>query len=275
MFSLSWRTQRSFFPVSKRLHYLSCRPSTTGPLKSFSRLQSPLPAPQKRCYSQFAERNKVGVFTPKSAALFVITGIGLLYYFRYEKARMLEEREKERQTRSFGRPNIGGPFTLTAANGSPFTHENLLGKWSLVYFGFTNCPDICPAELDKVTTVMDKIVQTHGQIFLPIFISVDPARDTPAKMKKYLEEFHPSYIGLVGSYDETKAVCKQYRVYFSTPPNADPNDDYLVDHSIFVYLMDPDGKFVNAFGQNVGVDEMTEKISAAIEEWKVEKGKTT
>ena len=118
-------------------------------------------------------------------------------------------------------------------------------------------------------------VKNHGPIFQPIFISVDPARDTPSRMKRYLEDFHPSYIGLVGSYDDTKAVCKQYRVYFSTPPNADPKGDYLVDHSIFVYLMDPKGKFVEAFGQSVSRDEMVEKIGQAVVEWRAEKGRNT
>jgi protein SCO1/2 len=228
-----------------------------------------------RGYSEFRERNSVGVFTPTSAALFVITGIGLFYYFRYEKAKLLEEREKERASKTYGRPNLGGPFTLADANGKPFSDKDMLGKWNLVYFGFTNCPDICPAELDKVGVVMDSIVKNHGSIFQPIFISVDPARDTPSRIKRYLEDFHPSYIGLVGSYDDTKAVCKQYRVYFSTPPNADPKGDYLVDHSIFVYLMDPEGKFVEAFGQSVSRDEMVEKIGQAVVEWKAEKGKYT
>ena len=113
----------------------------------------------------------------------------------------------------------------------------------------------------------------HGDIFLPVFISVDPARDTIPQMAQYLRDFHPSLIGLVGGYDETKAVCKTYRVYFSTPPNADPKGDYLVDHSIFVYLMDPKGEFVEAFGQNVGQEEIEGKIKDAIAEWQKETGK--
>ena len=92
-------------------------------------------------------------------------------------------------------------------------------------------------------------------------------------MAQYLQDFHPSFIGLVGGYDETKAVCKAYRVYFSTPPNADPKGDYLVDHSIFVYLMDPKGEFVDAFGQNVGKEEVEAKINEAIAEWQKETGK--
>ncbi|KAF8728332.1 hypothetical protein AX14_006775 [Amanita brunnescens Koide BX004] len=221
-----------------------------------------------RHYSEFPQRNTIGVFTPASAALFVVTGIGLFYYFRHEKAKLLEEREKERASRTYGRPNLGGPFSLTSSvDGKPFTDKDMLGKWSLVYFGFTNCPDICPAELDKVSGVMDRVVRKHGPIFQPIFISVDPARDTPSQVKQYLQEFHPSYIGLVGSYEDTKAICRQYRVYFSTPPNADPKGDYLVDHSIFVYLMDPEGKFVEAFGQSVGADQITEKIAQAVADY--------
>lgn len=115
-----------------------------------------------------------------------------------------------------------------------------------------------------------------GKIFLPIFISVDPARDTPERMGRYLADFHPSFVGLVGSYDVTKAACKAYRVYFSTPPNADPNGDYLVDHSIFVYLMDPEGRFVEAFGQSVDADQIVEKIKEEVAEWEKERGgKTT
>ena len=107
----------------------------------------------------------------------------------------------------------------------------------------------------------------HGAIFQPVFISVDPARDSPSRIGKYLKDFHSSFVGLVGPYEEIKAICKAYRVYFSTPPNADPAGDYLVDHSIFVYLMDPEGKFVEAFGQSVGPEEIVKKVREALGEW--------
>ena len=129
----------------------------------------------------------------------------------------------------------------------------------MVRFGYIDIP--------LLLTITGCTVQKHGPIFQPIFISVDPARDTPSQVKQYLQEFHPSYIGLVGSYEDTKAICRQYRVYFSTPPNADPKGDYLVDHSIFVYLMDPEGKFVEAFGQSVGADQITEKIAQAVADY--------
>lgn len=106
-----------------------------------------------------------------------------------------------------------------------------------------------------------------------MFISVDPARDSPSRIAQYLEDFHPSFVGLVGDYADIKAVCKAYRVYFSTPPNADPKGDYLVDHSIFIYLMDPTGKFVDAYGQIVTPEDMHTRINEAVAEWQKTTGK--
>lgn len=114
----------------------------------------------------------------------------------------------------------------------------------------------------------------HGSIFNPVFVSVDPARDSPSRITVYLKDFHPAFTGLVGPYEAVKAMCKAYRVYFSTPPNAKPEDDYLVDHSIFVYLMDPKGQFVEAFGQTVTIDEMLQKVRDEITTWKSETGRS-
>lgn len=119
---------------------------------------------------------KIQVFTPKAAALFVATGIGLFFYFRYEKAKLLEQRraysslfhsssltllchcsERELEDRQVGRPNVGGPFSLLTHEGKLFTEQDLLGKWSLIYFGFTNCPDICPEELDKMSAAIQDL----------------------------------------------------------------------------------------------------------------------
>lgn len=106
-----------------------------------------------------------------------------------------------------------------------------------VYFGFTHCPDICPEELDKMAIMIDEVKEMKGDVMRPIFITCDPARDTPAVVKAYLKEFHPDIIGLTGTWENVKAICKAYRVYFSTPPSVKPGQDYLVDHSIYFYLM--------------------------------------
>ena len=112
-----------------------------------------------------------------------------------------------------------------------------------VYFGFTHCPDICPEELDKMASMLDLVNEAlpssnpQNPPLLPLFITCDPARDTPSVLKTYLKEFHPNMIGLTGTWEQIKAVCKLYRVYFSTPQGVQPGMDYLVDHSIYFYLM--------------------------------------
>ncbi|KAF8760284.1 SCO1/SenC [Rhizoctonia solani] len=242
-------------------------------------------APHELISSRNGCRNRatVGVFSWKAGALFIATGAGLYYYFTTEKAKLEERKRQEAADSKVGRPKVGGPFQLVSHEDKPFTHMDLLGKWSLIYFGFTRCPDICPEELDKMGEVVDAIgglsLKDYGLmlILLPrclawsdrsaFFISCDPARDTVPIVKKYIAEFHPRLIGLTGTYEQVKAACKAYRVYFSTPPNASQNDDYLVDHSIFFYLMDPRGQFVDAFGKSQTADMVREKVDKAIREY--------
>ncbi|EIN04375.1 SCO1 protein [Punctularia strigosozonata HHB-11173 SS5] len=215
------------------------------------------------------DRAAVGVFTPTAAAIFVATGIGLFWYFKSEKEKLQKKKQEELEQRSYGRAKVGGPFSLTTHTGQPFTEKDLLGKWTLLYFGFTNCPDICPAEMDKMGDVVERIDKQHGgePLLHPVFISVDPARDTSGQIARYLADFHPRFTGLSGDYAATKATCKSYRVYFSTPKDAKPTDDYLVDHSIFIYLMDPDGQFVEAFGQSTTVDDIVKKFEKEFDAW--------
>lgn len=141
-------------------------------------------------------------------------------------------------SKGMGRPLVGGPFHLKDHDGRDFTEQNLKGKYSLVYFGFTHCPDICPEELDKMAGMIEKVKEQQGEgVMRNVFISCDPARDTPQVVKSYLAEFHENILGLTGTWQEVKDVCKAYRVYFSTPPDVKPGQDYLVDHSIYFYLM--------------------------------------
>lgn len=109
-----------------------------------------------------------------------------------------------------------------------------------------------------------------GVVMTPVFITCDPARDTPAVMKEYLAEFHPDLVGLTGKWEQIKKICKDYRVYFSTPPDIKPGEDYLVDHSIYFYLMDPEGDFVEALGRQHSAEEAASIISAHINDWKRE-----
>jgi len=134
-------------------------------------------------------------------------------------------------------------------DGRTVTDAHLKGKYSLVYFGFTHCPDICPEELDKMARMFDLVEAGRPGGLIPVFVTCDPARDNAQVLKDYLAEFHPKFVGLTGTYEQIKAMCKAYRVYFSTPPQGKPGQDYLVDHSIYFYLMDPEGDFVEALGR--------------------------
>lgn len=141
------------------------------------------------------DRQTVGVFTPQAAIIFILTGAGLLYYFSLEKERIKEAKRQATASKKIGRAHIGGPFTLTTHDGEQFTEKDLLGKWSLIYFGFTNCPDICPDELDKMGMVVNEVRRRHpgpdavgrSVNVLPVFVSVDPARDDVPAMKRYVK----------------------------------------------------------------------------------------
>ncbi|CAL9729613.1 protein Sco1p, mitochondrial [Monosporozyma unispora] len=206
----------------------------------------------------------------KAVLLFLLAG-GLTYYFFEKEKRKMDAKRHEEETKGYGKPQIGGsPFELIDHNGDKFTEQDLLGKFSLIYFGFSHCPDICPDELDKLGVWLDELEGSNIKI-QPIFITCDPARDSPQVLKDYLTDFHDGIIGLTGSYDDVKKVCKQYRVYFSTPPNVKPGQDYLVDHSIFFYLMNPEGQFVDALGLNLNEQSGSEKIKYEIGQYYKEK----
>lgn len=203
-------------------------------------------------------RYRFGPFSWQAGLLFLGAGVGMAFYFSYEKERMARKRIAE-HSKGVGRPLVGGPFSLIDHNGKPFTEQNLKGKYSLVYFGFTHCPDICPEELDKMAGMIDNVKEKHGDVMRSVFITCDPARDTPEVTKEYLKEFHEDMIGLTGDYEAVKATCKAFRVYFSTPQNVLPGQDYLVDHSIYFYLM---GKFAPLHAQKASTDSSSQILKA-------------
>lgn len=138
---------------------------------------------------------------------------------------------------------IGGPFHLTAANGSEVTDADFKGHPFLVFFGYTHCPDVCPTVLFQISAAL-KAMGTDKPI-KALFITVDPERDTPAVMKEYLSSFDPRIIGLSGNSEETAAVEKEYRAYARKAPGH--GGDYAMEHTAIVYLMDKQGRFVSAF----------------------------
>jgi protein SCO1 len=140
-------------------------------------------------------------------------------------------------------PAIGGPFNMTAQDGRTISDSDLRGHPFLVFFGYTHCPDTCPTELFQISQVLKAL--GSDKAIKVLFVSIDPERDTPAVMKDYIASFDPRVIGITGSPEATAAMEKSYRVYARKVPGKD--GDYSMDHTAIIYLMDKDGRFVNAF----------------------------
>jgi protein SCO1/2 len=157
-----------------------------------------------------------------------------------------------------GVPQIGGPFSLLNHKGEPVTDEDFKGKFLLIFFGFTNCPDVCPTEMQTFSVAMQELGEDAEEV-VPVFITVDPGRDTPEIMAEYVAAFHPSIVGLTGSEEAISDVKKKYRVYSQKQDNDDP-DYYLVDHTSFTYLMGREGDLITVFSYGVPAEEIASKI---------------
>ena len=155
---------------------------------------------------------------------------------------------------------IGGPFTLEDGQGRRVTDRDFRGKYMLVYFGYTFCPDVCPTTLNEVAGAMEQLGAKADQV-QPIFITVDPKRDTPAVVKQYAAAFSPRLVGLTGDQASITAVAKEYRVYAATRRTGEGPDDYTVDHSSILYLMGPDGAFVAPIRADEPADQMAKDLA--------------
>ena len=163
-----------------------------------------------------------------------------------------------------GEVAIGGPFRLVDQTGREVTDEEFRGRLMLVYFGYTFCPDVCPLGLTNIAEAIDRLPAEDRDQVVPIFITVDPARDTVEVMRDYVGAFSDRLIGLTGSEAAVQEAVRAYRVYASKADSETEGGDYLVDHSTFTYLMGRDGKYLAHFGHSTTPEEMAERIEAAI-----------
>ncbi|WP_342226646.1 SCO family protein [Rickettsia endosymbiont of Urophora cardui] len=157
---------------------------------------------------------------------------------------------------------IGGDFELIDQNGEIFSSDELKGKLSLIYFGFTSCPDICPTSLNKITKAVEILSENKIDI-VPVFITIDPSRDTPAVLKEYLKHFHPKFIGLTGNEKQIREVADKFKVYYAKAASENDHDqDYMLDHSSFTYLMNENGKYLKHFYLDSAPSEIMEFLKS-------------
>lgn len=169
------------------------------------------------------------------------------------------------QTASSGAVRIGGPFALIDQHGRPRSDRDFLGRYLLVYFGYTYCPDVCPTTLMTMTEALDLVAGADPALarqVTPLFITVDPERDTVEALAAYAENFHKSLVALTGTSEQIAAAAEAYRVYYAKA--EDPSSGtYLMDHSTFIYLMGPDGRYVTHFPPGVTPDAIAKALTEA------------
>jgi cytochrome oxidase Cu insertion factor (SCO1/SenC/PrrC family) len=160
----------------------------------------------------------------------------------------------------FGQALIGGPFTLTDHTGKRVTEQDFRGRYMLVFFGFTFCPDVCPSGLQVMSAALDAL-GPKAERFVPVLITVDPERDTPEQLAQYVQSFHPRLVGLTGTPAEIKTVAKAYRVYVQKVADPKSTADYTINHSGLIYVVGPDGSYRSHFPYYTKVDDLARGLS--------------
>lgn len=186
-------------------------------------------------------------------SLLLLTGMFMIYSLYYDPAS--PARKFTAMVEGSGEAKIGGPFELVTGEGKAFTQENLRGQFSMIFFGFTFCPDICPQGLSMMASVYDQLDEKQQKMLQPIFVSLDPERDDQEVIQEYVEAFHKDMTGLTGTLDQVKDMANKYLVYrVKNKPDEDGN--YMISHSGYVYLMGPDGKYVKHFDHRTPEEEV-------------------
>lgn len=199
-----------------------------------------------------------------SKFLWILVGTSLAVLFIIGLSKKASQVETFLEGRHEGAALIGGPFVLIDQEGKTRTHKSFENKFLLVYFGYSYCPDICPTGLGAISEAL-KLLGSRAQAIQPIFISVDPARDTPQQLAKFMGSFHPQLLALTGDEMAIKEAMQSYRVYAAKVEEKDPSSqDYLMDHSSIIYLMAPDGRYLAHFTHATPPQEMAASIERFI-----------
>lgn len=157
-----------------------------------------------------------------------------------------------------GESVVGGDFTMTGVDGQPVKDADFRGKYMLVFFGFTSCPDVCPTTLAMISSALESLGDQAGDV-TPVFVTIDPARDTPEVMKEYLTHFDSRVVGLTGTDEQTKQIASAYKVYYAKAEEGDEKN-YLMNHSGYIYLMGKDGTYIRHFSPQAASEEIADAI---------------
>ena len=171
---------------------------------------------------------------------------------------------RAREVATSAESSVVAEFELTGHDGVLRTEEDIRGKWTLVFFGFTNCPDICPTTLAEIAGVMDDL-GSQADAVQPLFISVDSDRDRPDALAEYVPQFHPSILGLAGTPEQIEAAAASFKIFYERVPEDAAPDRYTMGHTSQVFLFDPDGGFVRLYGYGTPAPEITEDLCARID----------
>lgn len=163
-----------------------------------------------------------------------------------------------------GARSLGGDFILTTSDNKVLDSHDLRGKYLLVYFGYSFCPDICPTELQRMTQVLEQLPERIQSRITPVFVSVDPERDTPAALKEYISYFHPNFIALTGASAQLAELAKKYGAYYQSQKTSADDKNYPVDHSSYIYFMGKDGAYISHFTGETSVDTITKTLTSII-----------
>eukprot|EP00906_Rhabdomonas_costata_P005307 RCo007976 len=201
----------------------------------------------------------------RSFAMNVAAGlaVGVPGYLLWKRNQ--EKRIKEQPlaaVKTTGVATLGGPYTMVDHFGSPVTLASYRGTWQLMYFGFTNCPEVCPTQLDRMMTALKLVQKERPNLnFTSLFVCCDTGRDSVAACRSYCEDFGPQLIGLTGTPKQVEKITKTFKLFFTKPSKQDLiSGDYIIDHSIATFFMDPEGKFIEYWGSAWTAEEIAQKI---------------
>jgi protein SCO1/2 len=196
----------------------------------------------------------------RNPVIWVVIIGAILLYSQYEGSLFGSfDSAKIRRPSLLSGADIGGPFALTDHTGRAVTDEDFRGRHMLVYFGYSYCPDICPTDLLMMTEAIAALADKAAMV-QPIFVTIDPARDTVEKLAGYLPHFDERLIGLTGTEEQVASAARAYRVFYEKAPDGDSPTDYLMEHSTYIYLMGPEGEFLAHFDQSRRPEVITKTI---------------